>query len=83
MIQMFLILDFILVSFLAFCIYAVTHPDEIVQFTIGKYKRSMKFYGFEADIKTSEKSIKIIKVGHAIIAIIIVMYLIVINYFLI
>ncbi len=64
-----------------YCLYAVTNPKNVVDFTIDRYERAMKFYGFKASIKKTRKSEDIIKKGHMAVLVILTIYILLVFLF--
>jgi len=74
-------LELFLLLLLIHCINAIFNPEKIVQWTIERYKRILKFYCFECEIKPTAKSVSIIRIGHLIVASILVVYMVLIVLF--
>jgi len=70
------ILEAFLFLLLVHSLNAIINPEKIVQWTIERYQSAMKFYCFDCEIKPTAKSIKIIRVGHIIVAVLIVIYMV-------
>jgi len=58
------------------CINAIINPAKILNWTIDRYKQQLKFYCFECEIKASPKSITVIRYGHIIVAIMLIIYMV-------
>ena len=72
----FWILELFLFLLFLYSINAVLNPDKIVQWTIERYKKILKFYCFEYEIKSTPKSARVIQIGHLIVAIVLLIYMI-------
>lgn len=72
-----------LFSFLLFVhsVNAAINPGQVVNWTIDRYKNILKFYCFDCEIKSTPKSIKVIRIGHIIVAIILFVYMALLLYF--
>jgi len=82
MYMLLLIMDLFLVLLLILCLYAVIKPEVIIKFTLRKSMDQMKFYAFDAQITPTPKSTNVIRLGHLLVAIVIVIFLVVLNYVL-
>lgn len=58
------------------CVKAILDPKAHAEWTLARTKDQMKFYGFEGNIKTTEKSAAVIRNGHALVLIGIVLLMI-------
>jgi hypothetical protein len=74
----FLVSEILLAILWGYSLYAVMNPKKIVEFTLDRSKRSMKFYGFIATIKPTKKTTKILLKGHLIVLFLLTIYLIVV-----
>lgn len=64
------------------CIKAMFFPEAHAKWTLERLQAQMKFYGFEGDIKATERSVKIIQNGHRIVLIFIILFMAVLKYIL-
>ena len=69
-----------------YSLYAVMNPKSVVEFTIDRYERALKFYGFKATIKPTRRSETVIQRGHMVVLAILTIYIMLVflfgNYFL-
>ncbi|MDD5593926.1 MAG: hypothetical protein PHG97_04235 [Candidatus Margulisbacteria bacterium] len=75
------VLELFLLLLLIHSINAVINPEKIVQWTIERYRGILKFYCFECEIKPSARSVSVIRIGHLIVAILLVVYMVLIVLF--
>ena len=76
--MIFWVLEVFLLLLLIHSINAIINPEQITQWTIERYKRILKFYCFECEIKPSPKTAQVIRYGHLVVAILIVLYMVLI-----
>ena len=75
-----LLVEIFLAILWLYCIFGIMFPQKPVELAVQKAKNAMKFYAFEGDIKPTEKSVKIMRVGHILVFSLITIYLGVIYY---
>ena len=75
-----LAIDLIYFILLLFSLYAAARPEKIVEFTVDKSLRQMKFYAFEAAITPTKRSVSVIRNGHLLVALVLIVLLAIINY---
>ncbi len=80
MYQLLLAIDVIYFLLLIYSLYAAANPERTVKFTVDKSMRQMRFYAFEATITPTPRSYKIIRNGHLLAALALVILLAIINY---
>jgi len=58
------------------CLKAIFYPDAHARWTLERTRSQMKFYGFEGDIRTTERSSKVIRDWHrmVLVGIIVLMF---------
>jgi hypothetical protein len=61
-----------------YCLYAVMNPKRVVEFTVERSLRTMKFYGFKASITPTKKTTAVLFKGHLLILLVLTIYLIII-----
>ncbi|MFH0886655.1 MAG: hypothetical protein V1843_00655 [bacterium] len=71
-----LISELFLVLLWGWCLYAIINPKEVVAWTVERYENSMKFYGFQAKIKPTKRSARIIRTGHLLVLILLSVYIV-------
>jgi len=64
------------------CIKAMFFPETHAKWTLERVKAEMKFYGFEGDIKATERSVKIIQNGHRLALILVMIFMASLRFFL-
>jgi len=64
------------------CIKAMFFPEAHAKWTLERLQAQMKFYGFEGDIKATERSVRIIQNGHRIVLIFIILFMAILKYVL-
>jgi hypothetical protein len=64
------------------CVRAIINPKSHAEWTLEKIKGELKFYGFEGSIKTTEKSVALIRNGHIIMLAVIILFMAMLNVFL-
>ena len=75
------VLELFLLILLIHSINAVINPEMIVRWTVERYRRILKFYCFECEIKPSPRSVGVIRIGHLIVAVVLVLYMVLIVVF--
>ena len=70
------IAELFLVLLWGWSLYAIINPKEVVAWTIDRYERNMKFYGFDAKIKASKRSARIIRTGHILVLVLLTVYIV-------
>jgi len=80
MIIIFWVLEAFLFLMGLVCIKAMFSPETHAKWTLERVQAEMKFYGFEGDIKTTERSARIIQNGHRIVLIMIVLFMVMLKY---
>lgn len=59
-----IVIELFLAFLCAVCVAAVINPDRVVEWTIDRYMRMLKIYGFDAKITATPRSKNIIRFGH-------------------
>lgn len=59
-----------------YSLYAALNPAATVEWTVDRYVRMMKFYGFKASIKPTKKSSAIIRNGHLMVLVLLTIYMV-------
>jgi hypothetical protein len=82
---LYLMLRVVFMAFLlllwGYCVYAITHPKDLVKFTLDRSKRMLKFYGFKGAISATNKSAEILVRGHIFVLVLLTIYIIGIVFF--
>ena len=74
-------LELFLSLLLIHCVNAIINPAKIVQWTIERYRVMLKFYCFDCEIRPTAGSTRVIRVGHAIVAVCLIIYMVLIVWF--
>lgn len=69
------IIEIGLAALWAYSLYASLNPEATVDWTIERYERMMKFYGFKATIKPTKRSAVIIRKGHLVVLTLLTIYM--------
>jgi hypothetical protein len=59
-----------------YSLYAVLNTKKVVQFTVERSLRTMKFYGFKASIVPTKKTTEVLFKGHLLVLLFLTVYLI-------
>ena len=82
MIIIFWVLEVFLFLMALVCIKAIFYPEAHARWTLERTKSQLKFYGFEGDINITAKSVAMMKNGHTILLVIIILLMSSLNIFI-
>ncbi len=74
-----LVLNLFIIFLCAVCVFAVVAPQRTVDWTLEKTKGTLRFYGFEGEIRSTARSKQIIRFGHLIVLVMYVGLMYIIN----
>ncbi len=61
------------------CVKAIYFPQAHAMWTLERVRSEMKFYGFEGEIKTTDKSVARIRNGHILVLLAVMLFMVVVK----
>ena len=78
----FWILEAFLFLMALVCIKAIFYPEAHARWTLERTKAQLKFYGFEGNVNITAKSVALMKNGHTMMLVVIILLMAGLNIFL-